>query len=422
VVAHGWLYFIHGATGSIASVLQRPGWFLVVVAALLAASVFHEFGHASALVYEGGSVRGMGAGFYFIFPAFYTDVTDGYRLPRPARVRIDLGGPYFHLVFSVLVVTAYLITRQEFLLLIVVLIDFEVVRQFIPVLRLDGYWLFADLTGIPDPFSLVVPFLRRSRGVRDRTGGAPAPELKPVARRAFLGYLIITMVALPALLFLTVLHTPRIAELAWAALQERAQGVAEAAARGEVAGMAASLVETLLIALQLAGLAAFFYFIAWKPVRGAWRWSRDRPAPVRSIVRGTVLLAAGGFLLIFGALFPWLLAGPLIVDGIDSTAGRISLVCGALLVLAAVLVIAGRRPIVRRIAATLALGLGVGGAWMAGRGLIASQAELGLGIGPTVSYGLVVTTLGAVLALAGGLMATMTTLRARRSAAVSPPS
>ena len=43
----------------------------------------------------------MGAGLYLIWPAFYTDVSDSYRLSRGGRLRVDLGGLYFNAVFSV---------------------------------------------------------------------------------------------------------------------------------------------------------------------------------------------------------------------------------------------------------------------------------------------------------------------------------
>ena len=40
----------------------------------------------------------MGAGLYIVWPAFYTDVTDTYRLGRGGRLRTDLGGLYFNAV------------------------------------------------------------------------------------------------------------------------------------------------------------------------------------------------------------------------------------------------------------------------------------------------------------------------------------
>ena len=76
VIAHGWLYFVHGVVGSVLEVLYTPGLLLVVLAIVLVSGIFHEFGHASALRYGGGEVRGLGVGIYIAYPAFYTDVTD----------------------------------------------------------------------------------------------------------------------------------------------------------------------------------------------------------------------------------------------------------------------------------------------------------------------------------------------------------
>ena len=44
----------------------------------------------------------MGAGLYLIWPAFYTDVTDSYRLARAGRVPTDLGGLYFNAIVAVI--------------------------------------------------------------------------------------------------------------------------------------------------------------------------------------------------------------------------------------------------------------------------------------------------------------------------------
>ena len=40
-------------------------------------------------------------GLYMVWPAFYTDVTDSYRLPRRDRLRVDLGGLYFNAIVAV---------------------------------------------------------------------------------------------------------------------------------------------------------------------------------------------------------------------------------------------------------------------------------------------------------------------------------
>src|SRR6185436_4083749 len=109
---------------------------------------FHELGHAAALRYGGGYPRSMGAGLYIVYPAFFTDVSDNYRLGRWGRVRTDLGGFYFNLLFSIGLVAVYALTGQEVLLLVVSLANLEILRQLMPLMRLDGYWVLADLTGV----------------------------------------------------------------------------------------------------------------------------------------------------------------------------------------------------------------------------------------------------------------------------------
>ena len=158
--AHGWLYVVHGVSGSLYAALHTPGLLLAALAIMAASGVFHEFGHASALRYGGGKARAIGAGFYLMYPAFYTDTTESYRLGRWARVRTDLGGFYFHLIFALGIMVLYGLSRQEFFLLVVVLINLNIVHQCLPVVRFDGYWVLVDLTGLPDFFALMGPFVR----------------------------------------------------------------------------------------------------------------------------------------------------------------------------------------------------------------------------------------------------------------------
>jgi putative peptide zinc metalloprotease protein len=80
--AHGWLYLVHGLGGGMRDVLYAPGLIFAVLGVLFVSGIFHEFGHAAALRYGGGRVRGMGFGLYLVFPALYTDTTDNYRLGR----------------------------------------------------------------------------------------------------------------------------------------------------------------------------------------------------------------------------------------------------------------------------------------------------------------------------------------------------
>ena len=93
---------------------------LLLVAGLFAFSILvHETGHASGCRYGGATPGDMGVGIYVSSPAFYTDLSDGYRLGRSGRVRGDLGGVYFNAVFAVAVFPFYLITGSRLLLLVI---------------------------------------------------------------------------------------------------------------------------------------------------------------------------------------------------------------------------------------------------------------------------------------------------------------
>ena len=59
----------------------------------------------------GGARPGeMGVGVYLIWPAFYCDVTEAYRLNRRGRLRTDLGGVYFNGLFALMAGAAYFAT------------------------------------------------------------------------------------------------------------------------------------------------------------------------------------------------------------------------------------------------------------------------------------------------------------------------
>src|SRR5207237_4086106 len=94
-----WLFGYHGIGQSVHDALYHPALLLVLLGLVIASAAFHEFGHAVACTYGGATPGVMGAGIYIAWPAFYTDVTDAYRLDKRGRLRTDLGGVYFNAVF-----------------------------------------------------------------------------------------------------------------------------------------------------------------------------------------------------------------------------------------------------------------------------------------------------------------------------------
>src|ERR1051326_3481143 len=190
VVVEVWIYAIHGIGASLHDAIYAPGFMTLVLLMIVVSAAFHELGHAAALHYAGRRIKGMGAGIYVVYPAFFTDVSDNYRLPRWQRVRTDLGGFYFNLIFALGIMGVYLLTAQEWLLVMVLLVNLEIVHQLLPFLRLDGYWTLADITGVPDFFSQMTAFARSVLPVQ-AWKGRKLPELKWWAKVVFTLYTLI---------------------------------------------------------------------------------------------------------------------------------------------------------------------------------------------------------------------------------------
>ena len=141
-----WLFFEHGVGSSLTEIAAHPMLILASLGLFVASMLFHECGHAAGCRYGGGRPGAIGAGLYLFFPAFYTNVTDAYRLDKRARLRTDLGGIYFNVVFILALGALFGRTVGAARLVIVVThMRSQQLRQFV---RTDGYYILSDLVGI----------------------------------------------------------------------------------------------------------------------------------------------------------------------------------------------------------------------------------------------------------------------------------
>src|SRR5580698_6042143 len=174
-----WLFVIHGLGAGVQQVLRNPADLLIVLGLSVAAAVFHECGHAAGCRYGGARPGKIGVGIYLVWPSFFTNVTDSYRLSRAGRLRTDLGVLYFNAVFMLALAGLYVATSDQLLLLVIALTHLEMLEQLLPFVRFDGYFILSDLIGVPDLFARVAPILKsvlpagrrdpRVAGLRRRT-------------------------------------------------------------------------------------------------------------------------------------------------------------------------------------------------------------------------------------------------------------
>ena len=127
-----WVLFDKGLAAPTHQAFYQPGLLLTVFALTIVSAGFHEFGHAAACRRGGATPGTMGFGLYIVFPAFYTDVSDSYRLDRRRRLWVDLGGLYFNTIFSVGAMALWVVTRWDALLLVVGLQVLQMLRQLTP--------------------------------------------------------------------------------------------------------------------------------------------------------------------------------------------------------------------------------------------------------------------------------------------------
>jgi putative peptide zinc metalloprotease protein len=273
VAVVAWVFFERGLGASAYDALQRPHLLLLVFVVSVLSGGFHEFGHAAAARYGGAEPGVMGAGLYVVWPAFYTDVTDSYRLGRAGRIRADLGGLYFNAIVVVLTFVWWWATGWEALLLLVATQVLQMTQQLLPLLRFDGYHLLADVAGVPDLYQRIRPTLtgllpHRWRSQENRV-------LKPGARALITAWVLVTVPMMVLMLLALVSAVPRLVASAGSVVEKDLQALGDAWGSGDVLGVGGHLVQTLGVVLPVLACAVILGRLAFRSLQGLARWSRD---------------------------------------------------------------------------------------------------------------------------------------------------
>ncbi|MCU1595316.1 MAG: Tat (Twin-arginine translocation) pathway signal sequence domain protein [Frankiales bacterium] len=250
-----------------------PGLLLAVFALTVLSAGFHELGHAAACRYGGARPGAMGAGLYLVWPAFYTDVDDSYRLGRRGRLRVDLGGLYFNALVAVVVTGAWWVTRQDALLLGVATQLLQMVRQLAPVVRADGYHILADLTGVPDLFAHLLPTVKR---VLPSNWGTPSP-LTRRARLIVTAWVLVVVPVLLSLMATAILLLPRLLATAWTSGQVQLTRFGTAAEHGDLLGVGAVALKVLALVLPVLGASYITMRVVRTAAAAVWRKTDGRP-------------------------------------------------------------------------------------------------------------------------------------------------
>ena len=272
---NGWLLFVHGISQGLRSTIYHPALMLMLISGVVLATAFHEIGHATATRYGGAKPGVMGIGIYIVWPAFYTDITDAYRLGKGGRLRADLGGMYFNVIFALLTGAIYAATSFQPLLLLIVLQDFAIVQQALPFLRLDGYYILSDLTGVPDIFLRIRPVL--SSFIPGRPADERVTELKKWVRIVVSGYVVLMVIAMLVIVLTMVINLPRMVATGFDSVAVHYHAVGPDISHGQTLRGVLAAVEMLFLILPGAGLAYTAVRVLRRTGTGAVTWSSGRP-------------------------------------------------------------------------------------------------------------------------------------------------
>jgi cell division septum initiation protein DivIVA len=269
-----WLLGRADLEGALVHTLVTPGLVAGLIVAVAICSLVHEFGHAAACHYSAGRPGAIGVGIYLIWPAFYTDVTDTYRLDRTGRLRTDLGGIYFTLLLALIAGVGYAATRSAPLLLLVLLLHVNALQQLLPIVRLDGYYALGDTVGVPDLFGRVRPILASL--IPGRPPHPRVAELLPRTRWIVTAWVLVVVPLLLVATVLLVLQLPTIVATTVVAVSTQAGAAVEAWQTRDMLGLILVGIAIPVLVVPLLGLAALAWASLSRLLRAAHRrWRHD---------------------------------------------------------------------------------------------------------------------------------------------------
>jgi putative peptide zinc metalloprotease protein len=291
LVSCWWVLMVKGLGSATHEAFQNPVLLLLIFAVTILSAGFHEFGHAAAARRGGATPGAMGAGLYLVWPAFFTDVTDSYRLGRGGRLRTDLGGLYFNAMVAVAIMGLWWTTGFDALLLVVVTQILQMVRQLLPLVRFDGYHILADATGVPDLFQRIKPVLL---GLLPWRWGRPENKvLKPWARTVVTLWVLVTVPLLLFSLAMMVISLPRLLATAWASTAKQQVMLAESLSDGDLAAAAVRVLAIAAVALPMVGMLYILLRLLRQLVSGLWQKTRGKFVQRTAAMGAVAALLAG---------------------------------------------------------------------------------------------------------------------------------
>jgi multidrug resistance efflux pump len=123
---------------------------------ILGSTILHEYAHGLTCKHFGGKVREMGFLLIFFNPGMYCNVSDAWLFPEKSkRLWVTFAGSYFEFFLWALSVLTWRVTAPETVfnyiaLVVIATSGIRVFFNFVPLIKLDGYYMLSDWLEIPN--------------------------------------------------------------------------------------------------------------------------------------------------------------------------------------------------------------------------------------------------------------------------------
>jgi len=119
---------------------------LIIYTIVIIILFIHEIGHSIAAKKYKIQVSEIGFGLYYIFPVFYINLNEAWKLKIEKRNIINLSGIYFQLIIGLLLIIISFFQKDNYIFSSIFRINFYIILLNLnPFLKFDGYWIVSDL-------------------------------------------------------------------------------------------------------------------------------------------------------------------------------------------------------------------------------------------------------------------------------------
>jgi hypothetical protein len=156
--------------------------------------LFHELGHATAAARQKLPPGSIGFGIYFFTPVFYANTTHAWKIESRKRLLVDCGGIYFQLIALIPLSLFYLQQNSQVMLYLIIVNILTIIANLNPLLKYDGYWIFADLLNLNNlrskTSSVTRYYILKYLFFRKPEEPADIKKIKPGIKKFLLGYTV----------------------------------------------------------------------------------------------------------------------------------------------------------------------------------------------------------------------------------------